>query len=84
MNAPDKNPVPKDNFDMDNDAKRPNLWGTFYLLLGIGGLIFSIYSIVNSIGGTVPLFGPIMASVLTGAISMLFIVYGYRVIRKDL
>lgn len=74
----------KDDLDMDEDTKRPKLWGPFYLIIGFAGLIFSGYSVFHSLDKLVPLYGTAMTGVLIGAISLLLIVYGYRVIRRDI
>lgn len=72
-----------DDFDVEKDSRRSKIWGSFYLILGIGGLVFSIFSLWHDIGGIVPLYGTVMASILVGAISLLILIYGYRVIRRD-
>ena len=67
----------------DPDFKRPKLWGTFYLLLGLLGLGFAVYSIFYDIKNIVPLYGTVMAGALIGALSLLIIIFGYRIIKKD-
>lgn len=81
-NGKDGSKKPGDDFDLE--PRRPNIWGPFYLVLGIGGLLFSIFSLWHHIAGIVPLYGTIMTSVLIGAISLLMLVYGYRVMKRDI
>jgi len=66
----------------EGEQKSPKLWGFFYFILGITGLAFSIYTLINSFG-MVPLYGTATASLLIGALSILFVFYGYRVIKRD-
>jgi hypothetical protein len=80
----DKTPETKYESDLDMGVKRPKLWGSFYLVLGLGGLAASFYSGYNNIYKLVPLFGTVIAAALTSAISILIIIYGYRMMRKDL
>jgi hypothetical protein len=71
--------------DMENDPeeKRPKFWGTFYLVLGIGCLAFSLYSIVYNFKSIVPLYGTQMTGALLGVLSIFMIIFGYRIIKKD-
>lgn len=86
MDNPDKDKTPETNNvpDLEKGVKRPRLWGSFYLILGIAGLGASLYSGYYDLQNIVPLFGTVIAGVLTCAISILIILYGYRMIRKDL
>jgi hypothetical protein len=70
--------------DMDDEAERkhPVLWGVAYIILGLIGLCFSAYALIGNMG-IVPLYGAVTAGVLVGAISLLLIAYGYRIMRKD-
>jgi len=74
--------LPEDNDDKDPEVKKPKFWGSIYIVLGIGGLSFSIYTLLDSFG-TVPLYGTVTASVLVGALSIFFIFYGYRIFTRD-
>jgi hypothetical protein len=64
------------------DTKRPMLWGTFYIILGIIGLIISVYTMLNSTG-IVPLFGTVTTGALMGVLSIFMIIYGYGIIKRD-
>jgi len=70
--------------DIAEGGKSPRLWGAFYMLLGIAGLAASLYTGYYDLYNIVPLFGTVIAGVLTCAISILIILYGYRMIRRDL
>jgi len=71
------------NINVGQDNKWSVLWGPFYFILGIAGLCISGYALLHDFGNIVPLFGTVMAGVLTGALSILVILYGYRIIRRD-
>ncbi|HTB07108.1 MAG TPA: hypothetical protein VK806_09170 [Bacteroidia bacterium] len=64
------------------EEKRPKLWGAIYMLLGVIGLAFSAYELLNSIG-MVPLYGTVTTASLAGVLSILIIIYGYRVMNRD-
>lgn len=84
MNNSEKDKTPETKDDFDIDVKRPKFWGSFYMILGIAGLGASLYSGYYDLYNIVPLFGTVIAGVLTCAISILIIIYGYRMLRKDL
>ena len=85
MENSDKNTTPEsdNNIDFDDDTKRPNIWGPFYLILGLGSLAFSVYSVYYSVG-MVPLYGTVVAGVLIGALSIVVIIFGYRIMKRDI
>jgi len=64
------------------EEKHPRLWGVIYILIGIDGLAFSIYALISSLG-MVPLYGTVTAGVLIGLLSIIIIMYGYRVFNRD-
>ena len=68
--------------DEDPEEKRPKFWGTIYLLLGVIGIAFSAYELIYSIG-MVPLYGTVTTAALVGVLSLLLMIYGYRVIKRD-
>jgi len=73
-----------DEPDLDMGDKRPKLWGSFYLIAGIAGLGFSIYYGLYDLRNIVPLFGTVIAGVLIAALSILMIIYGYRLLKRDI
>jgi hypothetical protein len=73
----------KDTKDDQPPEKRPKLWGLFYLILGVIGLIISGYSVLYSLE-IVPLIGSVTIGILIGALSIFIIAYGYRIMKKDL
>jgi hypothetical protein len=84
MDTSEKDKTPEDEFDFARGVKHPKLWGFIYLLFGIIGLATSLYSGYYDLYNIVPLFGTVIAGVLIAAVSMLIIIYGYRLIRKDI
>jgi membrane protein implicated in regulation of membrane protease activity len=54
------------------------------MLAGITGLTTSIYSGYYDMYNIVPLFGTVIAGVLIAALSILMIVYGYRLFKRDI
>ncbi len=83
MDKPSESENKNDNPDNTPDIKKPTLWGVIYFILGITGLAFSIYGVVNCIDTTVPLFGTVIAGVLVGALSIFIIIYGVRVMERE-
>jgi len=79
-----KTPESNDNFDLGDSPKRPVLWGSFCFIIGLLGLAFSIFSGYYDLENIVPLFGTVIAGILIGLISILIIIYGYRIMRGDL
>jgi hypothetical protein len=69
---------------IDQGDKRPKVWGVFFMLAGITGLTTSIYSGYYDMYNIVPLFGTVIAGVLIAALSILMIVYGYRLFKRDI
>jgi polyferredoxin len=61
----------------------PKLLGGMYIALGIVGLVFAGYSIIDNLLDIVPLFGTAMSGAFVGILSIFVIVYGYRVTNKD-
>jgi hypothetical protein len=80
----DESPNEKKVPDLEKESKRQKLWGAFYMILGMAGLAASLYSGYYDLYNIVPLFGTVMAGLLTCAISILIILYGYRMMRNDL
>ncbi|HTB05552.1 MAG TPA: hypothetical protein VK806_01280 [Bacteroidia bacterium] len=72
----------ENNSNEEPEVKKPKFWGTIYFILGIVGLICSIYILWNCTN-MVPLAGAATGGILLGALSILLIVFGYRVINKD-
>lgn len=68
--------------DEEPEEKSPRLWGVIYILIGINGLAFSVYALIQSLG-MVPLYGTVTAGVLIGLLSIIIIIYGYRVFKRD-
>ncbi|MGP8216927.1 MAG: hypothetical protein ACLQQ4_15275 [Bacteroidia bacterium] len=69
--------------DKTKSGKKQRQCGGVYIILGIIGLAFSIYSVGYDLLNIVPLYGTVMAGVLIGALSILIIVFGYRIIKRD-
>jgi hypothetical protein len=70
------------NKNEEPEEKSPKFWGVIYILIGINGLIFSAYALIDSLS-MVPLFGTVTAGVLIGLLSIIIIIYGYRVFNRD-
>lgn len=70
------------NKDEEPEEKHPKLLGVIYMGLGIIGVAFSAYALIQSLG-MVPLFGTVTAGMLVGLLSIIIIIYGYRVFNKD-
>jgi hypothetical protein len=70
------------NVNKDTPKKSPKLWGTIYIIFGMMGLASALYLIMHSeeIG---PMLPTILAGSLLGALSIVAIVFGYRVMNKD-
>ncbi len=79
-----KTPEKMEKIDLDKGGKRPKFLGSVYIIIGILGLAATLYSGYYDLYNIVPLFGTVVAGILTGAVSVLIIAYGYRMIRKDL
>lgn len=73
---------PNNKSEEEPEEKKPKFWGTIYILLGILGIAFSTYELIHSIG-MVPLYGTVTTAILVGVLSILIIIYGYRVIKRD-
>ena len=71
-----------ENSNEEPEVKKPKFWGGLYVALGIGGLAYAAYLLINC-RDIVPLIGAITAGVLIGALSIFMIVLGYRVIKRD-
>jgi len=86
MMEPENNkiPEPNNNADTERGVKRQKFWGIFNIILGTTGLAASIYSGFYDFKNIVPLFGTVIAGVLIGALSILIIIYGYRLFKSDL
>ncbi len=69
--------------DKEPEEKNPRLWGVIYILIGITGLAFSVYALIYSLGIMIPLYGTVTAGILIGLLSIIIIIYGYRVFKKD-
>ena len=65
----EKSKTPETDRDYNEDIKKPKIWGLFYLVLGIAGLLFSVFSIIHNLDKPVPLYGTVIVGVLIGAIS---------------
>jgi hypothetical protein len=72
----------ENNKHEEPEEKHPKLWGIIYILIGINGLTFSVFALVHSLG-MVPLFGTVTAGMLIGLLSIVIIIYGYRVFKRD-
>jgi len=68
--------------DGEPEEKSPRLWGVIYILIGINGLVFSVFALMRSLS-MVPLFGTVTAGMLVGLLSIIIILYGYRVFNRD-
>ena len=68
--------------DEEPEEKHPKLWGIIYILIGINGLVFSVFALIHSLS-MVPLFGTVTAGMLVGFLSIIIIIYGYRVFSRD-
>lgn len=84
MDNSEKDKTPEEEIDLIRDVKRPKLWGFICLLVGIIGLGTSLYSGYYDMYNIVPLFGTVIAGVLIAALSILIIIYGYRLLKKDI
>jgi len=71
-----------ENSNEEPEVKKPKLWGTLYVILGIGGLAYAAYLLINC-RDIVPLVGAMTAGVLIGVLSIFMIALGYRVIKRD-
>lgn len=69
---------------IDKGDKRPKMWGVLCVIAGVIGIAISIYTGFYDFKNIVPLFGTVMAGVLIAGISILLIIYGYRLLKKDL
>jgi membrane-bound ClpP family serine protease len=76
------NTTNKNEGNEDPEIRSPKLIGTIYIILGLVGLAFSVYALITTLG-MVPLFGTVTAGVLIGLLSIIIIIYGYRVFRRD-
>lgn len=65
------------------DIMHPKVLGTIYIALGILGIAFAAVSIFFDIKDIFPLFGTVLSGAFVGALSILVLIYGYRVFRKD-
>ena len=70
--------------ELDQGDKRPKMWGVLYLVAGITGICISIYSGFYDLKNIVPLFGSVVAGILVAALSILMMIYGYRLLRRDI
>jgi len=61
-----------------------NPWGFVYLVIGIVGLSFSVYSTLYDLLNIVPIYGTVMAGLLIGVLSLFIIIYGVRIIKRDI
>ncbi len=61
----------------------PKLLGSLYILLGLIGLVFAGYSLLNNRPDIFPMFGTAISGAFIGALSVVILIYGYRVFRKD-
>jgi len=61
----------------------PKLLGSLYILLGLIGLAFAGYSILNNRPDILPMLGTGISGAFIGALSVLILIYGYRVFGKD-
>jgi hypothetical protein len=77
MNNSDRN-----TNDEEAAERNPRLWGIIYIIIGVDGLVFSIYALLDSLG-MVPLYGTVTAGILIGLMSILIIMFGYKVLRKN-
>lgn len=68
--------------DEEPEEKNPRLWGVIYIVIGINGLVFSGYALIDSLS-MVPLFGTVTAGMLIGLLSIIIILYGYRIFNRD-
>jgi hypothetical protein len=68
--------------DGEREEKSPRLWGVIYIVIGINGLVFSGYALIDSLS-MVPLFGTVTAGMLIGLLSIMIILYGIRVFNRD-
>jgi len=84
MDNSEKDKAPENDIDLAGDVKSPKLWGFVYIILGIIGLATSLYSGYYDLYNIVPLFGTVVAGVLIAALSILIIIYGYRLIKRDI
>ncbi len=64
------------------EERRSKIWGAIYIILGIVGLAFSVYFLLNC-SEMAPLIGAIGGVVFFVLLSILVIIFGYRVINKD-
>jgi hypothetical protein len=64
------------------EEKNPRLWGVIYIVIGVCGLAFSGYALIDSLS-MVPLFGTVTAGMLIGLLSIIIIIYGYRVFKRN-
>ena len=58
------------------------LWGAFYIILGVIGLLGSVYAILSGVG-IIPLIGTVTIGGFMGLLSIFIIMYGYGIIKKD-
>ncbi len=72
----------QNNRSDESEEKSAKIWGAIYICLGIIGLVFSAYLLINC-GEITPLIGAIIGGVLFGVLSILVIIFGYRVIKRD-
>jgi hypothetical protein len=72
------------DFNVETTYQKTKVCGIFYVVLGIGGLTFSILALWYNMEATIPTYGTIMTAVLVGTISQFMLVYGYSSIRRNM
>lgn len=61
----------------------PKLLGAVYIMLGIIGLGFAFLTLFSNLKDIYPVFGATISGAFVGALSVLILIYGYRVFSKD-
>ena len=73
-----------DDFNVEVISRRSNVRGILYVVLGIGGLTFSIFSLCHNMLEMEPVYSTIMASITGGTVSQFILVYGYSIVRRNM
>ena len=73
----------KKNAEEDRANRLSMLWGLLYLILGLMGILISIFSVAYNLENIVTQSANLIAGAFTGILSVLIILYGYRIMKKN-
>ena len=72
------------DFNLGTTSHKVNILGVLYMVLGSGGLTFSIFSLCRSVEEMEPMYGSIIGAILVGTISQFILVYGCNVMKRGI